>query len=184
MCDLNTQPCEVGKYYMVKCVRLVNQNLAHDFRGWVPVIGPEHEDAKYIGFKPTHFHVDWRFASGELWRSRGGNYNALRALGSVLNTSSREGEKREYEVSTRKLKCKRPPPTWPAGKLEALHEAYADCPLKPGHVCPHKGIHLDPFADEDGIAICPGHGLVWNLRENRLATPDEEDRARKLLESI
>lgn len=66
-------------------------------------------------------------------------------------------------------KMRREMPIWPVidgedGRWLALESAYANCRLKPGNVCPHRGIDLTPFEDADGIAVCPGHGLKWNLR--------------------
>jgi hypothetical protein len=50
----------------------------------------------------------------------------------------------------------------------ALEAAHAGCRLKPGNICPHRGIDLTPFAKPDGTAVCPGHGLRWNLKTGEL----------------
>lgn len=49
-----------------------------------------------------------------------------------------------------------------------LAQAFICNRLKPGNVCPHRGIDLTPFARPDGTAICPGHGLRWNLATGEL----------------
>ena len=36
---------------------------------WIPVIGPFHDDAEFIGFSDRHWHIDYRFISAELARS-------------------------------------------------------------------------------------------------------------------
>lgn len=75
----------------------------------------------------------------------------------------------------RRMKCVREFPTYPLkllsgprGWLPKLEAAYADCKLKPGMVCPHRGIPLADVPAVDGIVTCPGHGLRWNVATGEL----------------
>ena len=47
----------VGHYYLVPCLQAAKPGL------WLPIIGPEHEDAAIIKFPALHCHYDLRFFS-------------------------------------------------------------------------------------------------------------------------
>jgi len=78
---------------------------------------------------------------------------------------------RKPELKRRKCLREMPdfPPTpdhrWP---ILELHQSRTCNKLKPGNVCPHRGTDLTPFEKPDGTAICPGHGLRWNLKTGEL----------------
>src|SRR6185369_16121551 len=59
-----TPTWEIGKYYRVPAVRVA---IWHRFVGWLPVIGPKHEDAEFVNFPHQHFHVNWHFAPERVW---------------------------------------------------------------------------------------------------------------------
>ena len=166
------QQFEVGKFYRVPCV------LAHGRfvcgTGWVPVIGPPHEDAEIINFPDEHYHIDWRFAHARmLYRAQ--QVGRISEFGRVImvRTNQRYGDPQpivlDGPVMKRRL-CRREFSTFPrmASWQLALDAAYRDCKLKPGMVCPHRGIPLESVRAMDGIVTCPGHGLRWNVETGEL----------------
>lgn len=45
---------EVGRRYSVPCI------YATDWKCWLPIFGPIHEDKEFIQFPDQHWHIDWR----------------------------------------------------------------------------------------------------------------------------
>lgn len=154
----------VGKRYRVPCLFIAPSARTHWMPedGWVPVLGPKHTDAEHLQVRQEHYHVDWRFMQRIAPSSRTPLFQVI----------SNDRERGGGITGTPKLKLRkmwREMPIWPVidgehGRWLALESAYANCRLKPGNVCPHRGIDLTPFEDADGIAVCPGHGLKWNIR--------------------
>lgn len=175
---------EVGRFYMVPCVRLIvenpiQQHPAAGKDGWIPVIGPEHHDREVIGFQPVHIHIDVRFVCADVLRRYGAGFvlnganAAQRLMGHPVSTFSDgigiAGHPRQYdqrlERKARRLMCKREMPNFPGGSWgPALTRQHAGCKLKPGNICPHRGIDLTPFVKDDGTVTCPGHGLRWDTK--------------------
>lgn len=161
---------EIGKFYKVPCVWA--EEFYHARNIWIPVIGPLHEDKEHIKFEPRHWHIDWRFAQARFiypaWRSPYATV-LCKDLASwrtpnVLNTKGPELKRR---------KMLRDWPTYPAELVERnwlpkLRKAFAGCTLKPGAVCPHRGIPLEHAAREGDVVTCPGHGLRWNVKTGEL----------------
>ena len=53
--------CEVGKFYMVPCLRASQTPPPFARAGqWVPVLPPKHDDPE-IGIHFEHYHLDFRF---------------------------------------------------------------------------------------------------------------------------
>lgn len=135
-------------------------------RDFVPVLGPKHRDVEHLLFDVEHYHIDWRFVTETEYR--GAAWNDMphgKVVGAVGKPVLRE------------LTCLREMPEFPnvrelgwdpLGRWSSLERAFACKTLKDGHICPHRGIDLRPFAQEDGTAICPGHGLRWDLRTGLL----------------
>lgn len=161
----------VGRYYMVPCLVSDSRTApAANSRNLVPVIGPMHSDKEHLNFDLQHFHIDWRFvknmeSSMDLreWKNS--------PHGTVMLAQEHNGK--NLPPVPRLMKCFRAMPefpvlrTWKWIGLELAQE-HACNKLKPGNICPHRGIDLTPFAEPDGTAICPGHGLRWNLRTGEL----------------
>jgi hypothetical protein len=180
------RPVEIGRYYLVPCIRLLPRNLVQSYHiaagrdGWIPVLGPKHEDAELIGFPNTHLHVDLRFVDTRTWqRQQDRTWRTVStdfyAKPITLRDQSTD-RLYTHEHDTRQLRAKRQPSWFPrqyAPWIQNLSSAFAECTLKPGNLCPHRGLPLAPFADARGIAVCPGHGLAWNLNSGRLATDAE-----------
>jgi hypothetical protein len=145
----------VGKFYHVACVRSKASN-----RPWLPILGPLHEDAQYTGFKPLHYHYDFRFIAdyifaGMCWPT------PSRVFGVVATSANVDITK----IEVRRRKCHRQMPEYPhehAVWLPQLEAAYADKKLK-CMTCPHRGLPLDGLPVKDGVVTCPGHGLRWHV---------------------
>lgn len=159
---------EVGKVYLVPCVQTrrlwVGWNDPGPRLGWLPVIGPPHEDAAILRFPTEHYHYDWRFVSAKQARIIGVRPSDPVGLARV---------ERAGDVTARShhpLRCLRKMPTFPLPHslsgfpLDALEQAHATARIKPDcRVCPHRGIPLNGLPERDHVVVCPGHGLAWNV---------------------
>lgn len=182
-------PAEVGKFYMVPCIKLLREQRAGFFAGfhpaadrsgWIPVIGPEHEDRELLKFKAMHFHVDVRFLSVASldkfytpFRSHPAEQQAMTLPVSTWSDGHGGYPPLKFERAMKRRQCKREMPDFPPvvsrdKRWCALENAYKGCKLKPGNICPHRGIDLTPFIKPDGTVICPGHGLRWNTATGEL----------------
>lgn len=171
----------VGKFYMVPCMKvaLSARSFWMEANGWVPVLGPKHEDAEHLGFPYPHFHIDWRFVSAACFKRAVRGKQESRVLAKVLTNTT--GDSFDHQIvgqpELRRIKCKREMPVFPQahsigqkGGLDHgwrwIHmeraQAFTCNKLKPGNICPHRGIDLTSFIKPDGTVICPGHGLKWN----------------------
>lgn len=163
--------CAVRQFYRVTCLFVAPEARVHwmPADGWVPVLGPRHEDQEHLNFPYEHFHVDWRFTPILP------NDMIVAPHGRVVTCTHHVNGKRALEGSPvlKRRMCRRVMPDFPSQpgsrysgpdeRWPNLERANACKRLKPGGICPHRGIDLRPFAKEDGTAICPGHGLRWDL---------------------
>jgi len=174
--ELKTAPV-IGRPYLVPAVPFRSEWLESRTGWselktwpWVPVMGPRHEDAEHLNFEWEHYHFDWRFVPRHMLRmstvSRGRNrFFARVATGSMVHL-----ERLEH----RRFVCARRMPIFPRslaqGWMAALEAAYATHRLrKDCAVCPHRGMRLaGQPTNADGLVICPGHGLRWDLESGRL----------------
>ncbi len=156
---------QLGKFYAVPSVRV---NTWNGFSGWLPVIGPKHEDHGPVNFPWPHFHIDWRFAStyafkcASEWRNQGPSF----AYGSVLQCPDSYGRIVIEEGPTlKRMKCKRELPKYPDDKavrwIARLEQEFACTKLVNGK-CPHRGIPVESMIRDGDVLTCPGHGLRWN----------------------
>ena len=176
---------EVGHLYLVPCM-YVDPEVRTSWMpvdGWVPIFGPRHSDAEELQFPVEHYHVDWRFVPEAAFKWACRPYVPT-PLGQVLSKTDRSGLN-GVPVPKRR-KCRRPMPIFPRVTLgesgmrwKRLEQAMTkSCSrLKPGNICPHRGIDLTPYAAADGTAVCPGHGLRWNLTTGQLIRRHGADRA-------
>lgn len=158
---------------MGPCVRL--KDMASSFgRSYVPVLGPKHEDADHLDFKYEHYHPDVRFlgeAQVKYWQRHG--LRLAYAAGYPVCVTKVDGTPLAHTLKTMAMQCLRDynDHVFPKGKAQtwdALRRAYRDCKLKPGMVCPHRGFRLAPHVRDDGLVVCPGHGLVWDTKTGKL----------------
>lgn len=157
---------EVGRFYMVPTI--IHLRALKQFRV-VPVIGPLHEDAKFIKVPYHHWHPDRRFVSTAWMKKEGSNHWA------TIFTPFPPMQKKSdgpivIDGGRRRLKCRRlvgsfcnpfgdTPPRW----LNEMEQAYKNERLRDGHICPHRGISCrGVVAESDGV-VCPGHGLKWGF---------------------
>lgn len=168
--ESNVIDAKVGQFYMVPCLRVPFKFCGTE---WVPVLGPKHRDAE-LGADWDHFHIDWRFASDKMLRDCRGISGSPH--GNVISNDAGRWNAPHKIIGApvlKRRKCKRAMPEFPAcqePKWTALEVGQRErCDkLKDGHICPHRGIDLRPFARPDGTAVCPGHGLHWDLKTGLL----------------
>lgn len=167
---------EIGTRYRVPCVKVSGWRGRGG--GWMPVIGPAHDDSEIIGLPYRHYHHDARFTPASMF----GQVHRFdrRAVESVLLGVIRVSVI-EAGPEHRVRVCQRQMPEFPlrisnrygevqespfARKLEA---AYADRRVDPKCMrCPHRGFPLDGLPVRDGVVVCPGHGLAWDVTTGRL----------------
>ena len=159
----------VGKYYSVPCVYWNN------YRFHVPIIGPLHEDVEHINFPHAHWHIDWRFVRAYWYQSLVKYKHPVpvfavvvcqkNTVGAVSRMNTRlKREMPEFQTAySRDGEDKHPVP-W----LSSLEDAYAGSTLKPGLVCPHRGLPLAGCPVVDGAVVCPGHALKWDVTTGKL----------------
>jgi hypothetical protein len=165
--DLTTEPI-VGETYMVPCVYGTSSKTGVA-RCWMPITGPMHSDAEYIGFEPLHFHYDHRFTPDDEWRELLHHGGIFGTPGDPeLNVISNRDESRG--IARRKMVCLRNVRPYPEVSFhEELNAAYADKRVTCGK-CPHRGLPLLSLPREPGtdIVTCVGHGLKWDLKTGAL----------------
>lgn len=184
---------EVGRYYLVPQLRQIRTSTKIDkppLLLWIPVHGPQHEDAEIIGFRYQHYHVDTRFMSDAFLFHYLAKYKSeyylmgktfaeeAMIIPVIVESQSVYFKVESPEPVLRKRRCYREMPDFPPGTTTGfgprLRAVYADCQLDPENpICPHRGFKLSGLPDRDGVVICPGHGLSFNLTTGRLATHAE-----------
>jgi hypothetical protein len=172
---LGPERAEVSSFYRVLCVHVWAKFYGEE---WVPVIGSKHRDLE-LGVDREHWHIDWRFASEKMFVgcSRG---IAGHPHGHVISNDNPDQFKQSLTglPVVKRRKCHRVMPDFPVqprqpwAAMEAAQRTRCDR-LKDGHTCPHRGIDLRPFEHADGTAICPGHGLRWDMRTGLLLARHE-----------
>ncbi len=174
-----------GNRYQTVCVRASLSSTTPP--EWVPVIGKPHDDEKFIGFKPVHLHIDWRFLDQrqrDLILDFGKNAPHDLVIATVYPGDGSGPTELEDALSAKDLpktaflKCVSktyyspfpPYPERPPYWLPALSKAYQDARLLPGRVCPHRGADLShEMPDAQGIVTCPLHGLRWHAQDGSAA---------------
>lgn len=166
-----------GKQYPTTCVRAsINSSTPPE---WIPVIGPPHDDAKFIGFKPVHLHIDWRFLDHEQ-RDKVMELGDKAAYDLVITTVYIEGQLQptslndalaDNQIANHSFLKQVPKtyygpfPEYPDDTpywLPALSAAYRQASLDDGRICPHRGADLsDIEPNAQGVIVCPLHGLRW-----------------------
>lgn len=164
----------VGEQYSVLCVR--TQGLKWIAEGkWLPIIGPLHADVEFLNFAVEHYHIDFRFVDPTSFANVSHQYanegQVSQLLGLVI------GKEQIIEGPTEQIvTCHRPMPVYPIRSRNgevlpyfcALEDAFADWVIDPAvPICPHRGLPLDGLVDENGVAICSGHGLAWNMKTGK-----------------
>lgn len=185
---------EVGKFYTVPHIWMEpGKAYTTEKKGcFIPVNTHLHEDEKVIGFKPKHWHIDWRFVSQRLWKAKiegGRNSWTLNAysegkqeVANILvydppNEYQYSNSVTHTEIVYRRVKCKR---LYRAGIFHdfdihkqpkncwsfRLPKKFCNAKLKEVDgklICPHKGAHIDKNCkDAEGNYVCPAHLLKFD----------------------
>lgn len=160
-----TEPPVIGQHYEVPCVYGSSSRTGVGGLQWLPITGPMHSDADYIGFEPLHFHYDHRFTPEPKWQEllrHGGIFGTSGdpEFNVITNRDASRGIVRRQMVCLRNI---RPYPK--ASFHEELSAAYADKRVTCGK-CPHRGLPLLSLPREPGtdIVTCVGHGLKFDLK--------------------
>jgi Rieske [2Fe-2S] domain len=170
---------DVGKFYMVPCIYVATPQKPSSWRidNFIPIIGPKHEDGEALNFPHQHYHIDWRFVPQAMFENCS-DYIGKPHGHVVSNTHGNHVVEGEPVLKLRK--CRREMPDFPAapiGRSSGTTRSWAGLEvvqtfvcnkLKPGNICPHRGIDLTPFVKPDGTVICPGHGLRWDTNTGDL----------------
>ena len=176
---------EVGQFYWVPCMRVAPTARTYwtPPDGWVPVLGPKHRDQEHLDFDFEHYHIDWRFVPEREFRAASSGIVINVPHNKVLTNDSGPLNLLVGEPVLKRRRCRRLMPEFPQIVAETLPnrrhvairwerleraQAFTCNKLKPGNICPHRGIDLTPFEQPDGTAVCPGHGMRWNLRTGEL----------------
>lgn len=179
--DLRKPPV-IGKFYLVPTVFY---NYMGIDAAW-PVIGPKHNDDKFLNFPYLHYHVDARFITETLWRrlDRSG-YDATdvvtrRPLCSLACPRVYKNGIAQRASHPPRLwavkRCARHWEPYPQGdqpSVMRLHHHFAgqQADYKDGQwLCPHRQVGLGSLVpDDDGFVTCPLHGLRINCATGRVA---------------
>jgi len=167
-------PAVIGKFYRVPCVLLPQSRPFYGGMHFVPVIGPKHSDEE-LGVDWEHFHVDWRFVPLRSLLAASEFSAQCTPQGKVISSDHEDTFTHALSGKTvlKLRQCRRAMPDFPQSLgpkwafMESQQRKRCD-KLKDGHICPHRGIDLRPFVKPDGTAICPGHGLHWDLKTGLL----------------
>jgi len=176
----------IGQFYMVPCVR------QEDTGKPMPVLGRAHSDPE-LRFAAHHYHYDLRFFTDEDIYELVGTVESppnsrfsltdaamIRVLTVAIHPPNVEAEVKYRRLLCRRLLCRRPMPAFPvldragspspvATTLEPLYAQRRVDPAWP--VCPHKRFPLSGLPqDADSCAVCPLHGLRWNLKTGEMVT--------------
>jgi hypothetical protein len=168
----------IGSFYSVPCVRY---RVSETGALWIPVIGSAHDDMDHF-LAPRHYHFDTRFVplrfirlfhpELETLHANGASEQQLvdRFIGFILLQRLTDGD-----VRWMRRRCLRAQATFPhrtstgerMSPFEALEEAYQSKKMECLR-CPHRGIPLNGQPVKDGVVVCPGHGLAWNVASGDL----------------
>jgi hypothetical protein len=163
----------IGEFYRVPAV-LVREWWG--FKGWLPVMGPMHEDSEFVNFPWQHFHIDWRFAPTRVWNANRDWPLEGSHFGSPIQCPDKRGDRVIVQgPELRRMKYKRDPGRYPIGRarwLQAMQKRFACSKLING-TCPHRGIPVSAMHQDGDILTCPAHGLQWNAVTGLLHTSSE-----------
>jgi hypothetical protein len=162
---------KVGKYYMVKCVKLIKIWGAL----YVPVIGNFHTD-KELAFDIEHIHIDYRFMPYKTVKKL--LYNRFLMAWSLTTLQSSILKNKKFKIIRRKMHREFvdfPNVNELKGSFKRKYIKLQDtmknnhCKLIDGHICPHKGTSLkNVLPNEKGLLKCPTHGLLFSSKTGNL----------------
>ena len=155
------------------------------------MLGPQHNDVQFLGFRHERLHVDPRFIPERVWHDERFRNPVPGYATTPISYVWPEGADAQvmlddidpqaplppwYRLRRRKrLRTQADyPDEWARSRSwhAALVAAYRDVALGSAGICPHQGADLATFQpDADGRVTCPLHGLRWNIATGKLAVP-------------
>jgi hypothetical protein len=156
--DELSEPPIAGRFYLVPCVHGMWCGKMGDW----PVMGPKHDDARFLDFPWKHYHLNRFFLDIE---------DAINALTKLLHEPLNKSIGLSAPVLQRRKCVVSPLLGIPVADVRrgiyshrwiAMWNHYANrqCKRGAGWICPHKGLDLGPIAPSaDDYIICPLHGL-------------------------
>ena len=165
---------EVGEHARVLCARTkigwtlhLKRYNSTTYPFFIPILSGGHTDAPYISAIGKHYHCDYRFWSDEL-------LDALYFEGDWCVNEDVWGlfaiaESEIVSMCILRRRCYREAPILAAKTrfLKNLEEEYtAQCLIN--SKCPHQGFFVLPCKKNSSIGICPGHGLTFDLKTDRM----------------
>jgi hypothetical protein len=176
--ELKSEPI-VGKFYRVRCyINDSKPNLPF------PIFGPEHDDKELLDFEKRHYHFDFRFAGKRMinyWRCQYHKPYSDDQVAQFMMIRVQLTEDRAGHIEVRKLRCVRRMPDFPLEVahwlkpvlqnklLPVLEYAFRDKRTTCA-TCPHRGFKLDQLPQKNGVVVCPGHGLAWNMASGEMVS--------------
>ncbi len=184
MCEVLSElrePPVVGRFYWVPVIE--NWRLIRVRDTW-PVLGPVHTDMDiFPGFPWKHYHIDARFitARQEMHLSTYRD-NWIATVGSLPLSHRPEvgDELPRGRPVLRKRKCRRTSYGYafseriePTTLRNRLGDPAQPIRAKGGRLlCPHRKVDLSSFPpDENGIVVCPLHGLPVQCHGQQVGEP-------------
>ncbi|MCB0086744.1 MAG: Rieske 2Fe-2S domain-containing protein [Caldilineaceae bacterium] len=168
------ESAKVGEQHAVLCVRARGLEWISEEK-WLPVIGPLHADAEFLNFPVEHYHIDFRFVDHISFANVSSKYVSDGQTGQLLGLVV--GKDQIVEGPAEQIMAfHRSMPVYPSHSSKgenlpyfcALEDAFAEWVIVPElAICPHRGLSLAGLADENGIAICSGHGLAWDMKTGK-----------------
>lgn len=158
---------EVGKFYLVPCIRKPFYAHIPNRSDWMPVLLPAHKDEDLVKGSGLHLHYDFRFTD------KPPRLETV-DLGRVHLILDRESP--NSAIQYRRKKCRREmPQDYPTHLpkwFPELQRQYA-CAKLVDDICPHRGVNLTGCGDE--YVTCPAHGLTWHRPSGELVPVHSTD---------
>ena len=196
-----TKPPQIGTFANKLCIR--SHLSSRDKPSWIPIIGPLHDDPKFIESYFQHYHIDWRYLTQHQVEilERTAEYMDIDTNKVVIDSVVPEGSPKSIDVDNTngladefpvetylkamRRRCAREFPNYPSDTewLPAMETAFQNEKLIDGR-CPHQQTDLSTIpTDANGNVTCPMHGLSWNRETGRLAKRANPPRSHKNLEA-
>lgn len=154
------------------------------YRIFMPIHLPLHDDTE-VNFPWLHYHVDPRWVkSSSIFDAHARSTNGYVYLSDFQTGYPVTGDRTTFKngihmkelvlqkTAVSPLEVQSNNPLW-----VKMEKRVGSChKLKPGGICPHKGISLKGHSYDGGkTAICPGHGLHWDLETGEMIPRHSRD---------
>lgn len=161
----------VGFDYIVTC--LVAYRLGR-FSFPIPLVCEPHTDPQLNSptAKKKHHHIDWRFVNDELMTYLQNHFAEFDFQPTELAFNVLVAS--DFDVfEEHELRCLRKAPAATVS-FSVLKREYKNCVIDVNHpICPHRGVPLEVNRGKC-LAVCQGHGLVWNLETGKMSSRGQQ----------